>query len=1303
MEQEAHGFSQRLRALDESEQRYKDENWSLETQTHELIASAKEAADREQRLHLTLSALTSEKSASQREIDDIKQANGRLVDDHAMLRKAHESELVNLRKNLSSREADTLALQRKVDELTSQNQELAKAMAGRFKDEEDTPLRDVGSEPEDMYLDRSEPEHSPPPSPTKGASRHTMLESETLKSSLHHAHRMIQNLKSNIHREKTEKLELKRMLQEARDELELRRSETGATNGSKRLKGKSQPDMSKKTARPSVLGAGRYSRTDITSEDAGWEDHNGEASPINTGKSISEGAGSDVGVPKHTNFRDAYQTANETEDAFETANERDNTTESEAFQTGAESMAGDSSDELTETEGGIGRGGTVREKRPSRLAIARAGDRSSIVSTASTSADDDDREPNSPLQTHPQRYRLKVNRGSRWSRIGSEGPTSSNPSSIKNSPASLMSTGKQPGQSLFAELGEMNGNESDGEALVTPSKSSIRSRRSISSITASAIEQDRPPPIPQLPMVDSGMMTEDWKPSIERQSAESQSSNALHVTPHSKDVGVQRTPTSDLHLVSASTSMSTPPRPAWGQPWDNFVTAIPTFESASMGPALTTSPLSPNSVSSRGIPFEDTASSRVDTSPPRSSPYDFCKDPPAPDLESRSTQNTLLSSPTKLGFSLIQSLDTRPAESPLPVMSKHAHTATEDREQPDSTMLEPQAQVAHVSKGGILDSVLGWTKNKRMSAPRIAEDETSGDFTSQTTRESKMPFQEIQANVIRPSTIGPSIAGPIEKSDQSSQTVLSAEQLEILIAGIDRRQPSQPSEAERRSPGTRMMKPLSDIGAMSPLLQNGRSEESINSNMKSNSKVSEPSAVREANPLLKTLQRPSSSGNMRATPAAYPPLPPDHRQAIAAAAQRAPSLESLPSVMGPPLVPASAYRSASNRPRTPSEQRMMTPTSRGGTTPRPRYSTARSQMSRRSSTASFGSELDERFNIRTDGMPMPQGLDNGTDPRMIQAITQTMIGEFLWKYTRKAGRGDMSDNRHRRFFWVHPYTRTLYWSDRDPSTAGRAELKAKSVAIQAVRVVTDDNPMPPGLHRKSLVIITPGRAVKFTAATSQRHETWFNALSYLLLRTGPDGVPTNGNDLTAEDVAEFNPPSSRRNRAESRLSLASYTSRATRNTSRERAESSLSTRQPPPAVQNSTSSRHSKQPSGSMSSRFSTYWRPHRNSSAHGSISSTRSKSGVRGASSVYESSVVHDSAEDLRQVIEKQEQEADRLENVRACCDGKSYCGLPKGQLLCLVLTLVVTLGRHDVGTLGNGKHGSHASRHSHAHTHEG
>jgi len=33
--------------------------------------------------------------------------------------------------------------------------------------------------------------------------------------------------------------------------------------------------------------------------------------------------------------------------------------------------------------------------------------------------------------------------------------------------------------------------------------------------------------------------------------------------------------------------------------------------------------------------------------------------------------------------------------------------------------------------------------------------------------------------------------------------------------------------------------------------------------------------------------------------------------------------------------------------------------------------------------------------------------------------------------------------------------------------------------------------MPPGLHRKSLIVVTPGRDIQFTAPTGQRHETWY--------------------------------------------------------------------------------------------------------------------------------------------------------------------------------------------------------------------
>ena len=455
------------------------------------------------------------------------------------------------------------------------------------------------------------------------------------------------------------------------------------------------------------------------------------------------------------------------------------------------------------------------------------------------------------------------------------------------------------------------------------------------------------------------------------------------------------------------------------------------------------------------------------------------------------------------------------------------------------------------------------------------------------------------------------------------------------------------------------------------------------------------------------VRRPGSAGSLRSrTSTPPPPLPSEAMEAIAAAQSKAPgAVPAAPGLMGPPIMPASAYNrnSQTYRPRTPVRESVTSPTKGQSTIKAPmntyqpsRSGAASPATTRRSSVSSFASELDHRFNIsrsatETNGFDMA-----GTDPRMIQAITQTMIGEFLWKYTRKPGREGISSTRHRRFFWVHPYTRTLYWSEQDPSTAGRAQLKAKSVAIEAVRVVSDDNPSPPGLHRKSLLVITPGRTIKFTAPTGQRHETWFNALSYLLLRTNTEREE-GGDGVTVEEVEEFNPSwrSSSRMTGRSKASLSSYTSRVTVRTA------SPIRHQHPTLVpkqsiisQRASSTQRSQSaapaPSGSISRRLSSI------GSAFRSSSVVRRYSAAPGEMEVVDTTssvTAHDSAEDLRAVIEAQEREADRLENVRACCDGKFYFITTRR------LWTDTSTGKHDVGSLSRtSRHLSFSSRHSHS-----
>lgn len=94
------------------------------------------------------------------------------------------------------------------------------------------------------------------------------------------------------------------------------------------------------------------------------------------------------------------------------------------------------------------------------------------------------------------------------------------------------------------------------------------------------------------------------------------------------------------------------------------------------------------------------------------------------------------------------------------------------------------------------------------------------------------------------------------------------------------------------------------------------------------------------------------------------------------------------------------------------------------------------------STAGIPPRTPGRTEVADTTVQGPAG--GSTDPSIIHAITQTMIGEFLYKYTRKTiGKGH-GDKRHKRFFWVHPYTKTLYWSSADPGSSNVSESLAKS-------------------------------------------------------------------------------------------------------------------------------------------------------------------------------------------------------------------------------------------------------------------
>ncbi|KAI8371868.1 hypothetical protein BD560DRAFT_106013 [Blakeslea trispora] len=115
---------------------------------------------------------------------------------------------------------------------------------------------------------------------------------------------------------------------------------------------------------------------------------------------------------------------------------------------------------------------------------------------------------------------------------------------------------------------------------------------------------------------------------------------------------------------------------------------------------------------------------------------------------------------------------------------------------------------------------------------------------------------------------------------------------------------------------------------------------------------------------------------------------------------------------------------------------------------------------------------------------------SGTDPNVIQLITQTMVGDWLYKYTRKMVGGGISEKRHQRYFWLHPYSRRLFWSTSAPISDGN-EGKAKCAVIEDISVVSDSNTSPEGTPNISLLIQTSHRQIKLTAPNINVHDRWF--------------------------------------------------------------------------------------------------------------------------------------------------------------------------------------------------------------------
>jgi hypothetical protein len=159
------------------------------------------------------------------------------------------------------------------------------------------------------------------------------------------------------------------------------------------------------------------------------------------------------------------------------------------------------------------------------------------------------------------------------------------------------------------------------------------------------------------------------------------------------------------------------------------------------------------------------------------------------------------------------------------------------------------------------------------------------------------------------------------------------------------------------------------------------------------------------------------------------------------------------------------------------------------------------------STSSFASSASQAHPAT------PAGSSSlATSEPAIALITDTMMGHWLWKHPRHQGLLRASPP-HQRYVWMHPYTRTLYWSTHAPGAPHR-DVKTKSgkspfntlilhphthSLLLPIALIQDMKVVPNGTDQHlpaSIQVTTSEGDMKLTAPDMETHATWVEVIPF---------------------------------------------------------------------------------------------------------------------------------------------------------------------------------------------------------------
>jgi hypothetical protein len=208
----------------------------LEVANQELQTYLSESNQSVAKLNADYTRLNKQLKNQAEQLDIMKAQEEKSVSVVEVMKARHEQETHQLRRHAATFQRENAQVQKQVEALNTElkicKAKLAIKMAANNNRPDETTSessKDNGSKKSGDDQDGDEHNLTPPTSPGL-SSRNQVMETETLKQSLAHAHRIISNLRTSYHKEKKDKFEIKKMLADSQENIEQMRKEMASWN-----------------------------------------------------------------------------------------------------------------------------------------------------------------------------------------------------------------------------------------------------------------------------------------------------------------------------------------------------------------------------------------------------------------------------------------------------------------------------------------------------------------------------------------------------------------------------------------------------------------------------------------------------------------------------------------------------------------------------------------------------------------------------------------------------------------------------------------------------------------------------------------------------------------------------------------------------------------------------------------------------------------------------------------------------------------------------------------------------------------